>query len=232
MDGVNVQAERALRSGRAGSADSAGNSTEDGEVAPYDPYSRPSRSPPPKKKYHDDKEDKEDLDSSKPTVHDINGARLSRYEIVDIMYKDGFEDVLKGLSVSDCMVQALMVRLLRAPDRRYGPDGSTKVSCSSGARYVARFRPPPSVCSPAALREPDHGSYAIEYKGRDVRDSRALLCAYGRAQREWRIADVSNSNFEEVSVAIPAPAPRSRPGRVHAVRANLQSRSGEASEEI
>jgi len=85
-----------LRSGRAGSADSAGNSTEDGEVSPYDPYSRPSRSPPPKKKHHDDKDDKEDLDSTKPTYHDINGARLSRYEIVDIMYKDGFEDVLKG----------------------------------------------------------------------------------------------------------------------------------------
>jgi RNA polymerase-associated protein RTF1 len=94
--GADMQAERALRSGRAGSADSAGNSTEDGEVAPYDPYSRPSRSPPPKKRYHDDKEDKEDLDSIKPSYQDVNGARLSRYEIVDIMYKDGFEDVLKG----------------------------------------------------------------------------------------------------------------------------------------
>jgi len=89
--------ERAQRSTRAGSADSAA-STEDGEVSPYDPYSRPSRSPPPKKKTQEEKDEKADLDAQNATYDDINGARLSRYEIVDMMYKDGFEDVIKGKS--------------------------------------------------------------------------------------------------------------------------------------
>lgn len=44
-----------------------------------------------------------------------------------------------------------------------------------------------------------HGRYSIEYKGKQVSDSRALVCSYGKVQRLYRIADVSNSEFDEVS---------------------------------
>lgn len=44
----------------------------------------------------------------------------------------------------------------------------------------------------------NHGDYKIEYKGRTVVDNRALVCQYGKASRHFRIADVSNGDFEEV----------------------------------
>jgi hypothetical protein len=43
-----------------------------------------------------------------------------------------------------------------------------------------------------------HGRYSIEYKGRTIMDDRALLCQYGKVKRLFRIADVSNGDFEEV----------------------------------
>lgn len=44
----------------------------------------------------------------------------------------------------------------------------------------------------------DHGKYAIEFKGRQVMDTRALICQYGMKKRLYRIADVSNGDFDEV----------------------------------
>lgn len=44
------------------------------------------------------------------------------------------------------------------------------------------------------------GSYSIEYQGRQIRESRALLVKYGSASRLFRMADVSNGVIEEVSV--------------------------------
>ena len=43
-----------------------------------------------------------------------------------------------------------------------------------------------------------HGKYAIEFKGRNIMDSRGLMCTYGNATRLFRIADVSNGDFEKV----------------------------------
>ena len=59
----------------------------------------------------------------------------------------------------------------------------------------------PDILTSAGLqKDHGHGSYKIEYKGRDVREDRALLCQYGKVQRLFRIADVSNGDFEEVSL--------------------------------
>lgn len=44
-----------------------------------------------------------------------------------------------------------------------------------------------------------HGRYTIEYQGRQVSDSRALICQYGKAVRLFRMADVSNGDIDEVS---------------------------------
>lgn len=44
-----------------------------------------------------------------------------------------------------------------------------------------------------------HGSYKIDYKDRQVTDDRALVCKYGKVERLFRIADVSNGDFEDVS---------------------------------
>ena len=37
-----------------------------------------------------------DLDTAEAICREVNSARLSRYEIVDILYKDGFEEVAVG----------------------------------------------------------------------------------------------------------------------------------------
>ena len=37
-----------------------------------------------------------DLDTAEAICREVNSARLSRYEIVDILYKDGFEEVAIG----------------------------------------------------------------------------------------------------------------------------------------
>lgn len=45
----------------------------------------------------------------------------------------------------------------------------------------------------------EHGKYSIEYQGRQMSDSRALMCQYGKMVRLYRIADVSNGDIDEVS---------------------------------
>lgn len=42
-----------------------------------------------------------------------------------------------------------------------------------------------------------NGKYNIEYKGRQIQEDRALKCRYGRSERLYRMADVSNGDFEE-----------------------------------
>lgn len=39
------------------------------------------------------------MDGVPPNGQELNAARLSRYEIVEMMFKDGFEDVATGESV-------------------------------------------------------------------------------------------------------------------------------------
>lgn len=38
----------------------------------------------------------EDLDAVAPNRQELNAARLSRYELVDMMYKDSFDTVIQG----------------------------------------------------------------------------------------------------------------------------------------
>jgi RNA polymerase-associated protein RTF1 len=42
------------------------------------------------------------------------------------------------------------------------------------------------------------GKYPIEFKGREVTEDRVLRVKYGKVERLFRIADVSNGDFEEV----------------------------------
>lgn len=51
---------------------------------------------------------------------------------------------------------------------------------------------------PEISNETSRGYYKIEYKGRDVSDDRELTCQYGKAKRIFRMAEVSNGDFEEV----------------------------------
>jgi RNA polymerase-associated protein RTF1 len=48
--------------------------------------------------------------------------------------------------------------------------------------------------------EPDSGDgkYQIEFKGREVAEDRVLRVKYGKVERLFRIADVSNGDFEDV----------------------------------
>ncbi|WWD21079.1 hypothetical protein CI109_105560 [Kwoniella shandongensis] len=117
---------------------------EDGEISHS--YRRSPERYSPERKVASPKKESTDLDGVPANRQELNSARLSRYELVDIMYRDGFEGVVTGVDTSE------------------------------------RF-----------------GSYSIEYKGRNVRDGRGLLCQYGKATRLFRIADVSNGDFEERS---------------------------------
>lgn len=90
-----MRREKRARSRSAGSDSEA----EDGEISKYDTF---RRSPPPSSPRRKERKegDKEDPDSTPVSVSDVNRARVSRYEIVDMMFKEGFEDVLVGTSLS------------------------------------------------------------------------------------------------------------------------------------
>lgn len=61
-------------------------------------------------------------------------------------------------------------------------------------------RPPADL--PGVESEHQHGRYHVEYKGRDVSASHALICAYGKANRLYRIADISNTDVSEVCTGL------------------------------
>ncbi|WVW79215.1 hypothetical protein I302_101181 [Kwoniella bestiolae CBS 10118] len=148
------------------------NSTEDGEIS----HSQSQRYSPPhspeakgKKNLSPTKDSKEDLDGVPANKQEINSARLSRYELVDMMYKEGFEDIVVGA----------YVRLMAGePDDQGRP--KYRIHRIKEVDTSGKF-----------------GAYNIEYKGRNVRDARGLLCSYGKMTRLFRIADVSNGDFEE-----------------------------------
>jgi hypothetical protein len=58
------------------------------------------------------------------------------------------------------------------------------------------------MCLSEVSDKKQYGRYSIEYKGRNLSNSTELLCAYGKAQRVYRIADLSNGDFEEVSCCV------------------------------
>lgn len=71
-----------------------------------------------------------DLDIQEAICREVNSARLSRYEIVEIMYKDTFEEVAKGKLVTSGRNRQLIVRLHGEVDWRSGSsDWTTEIPC-------------------------------------------------------------------------------------------------------
>lgn len=174
------RAERRLRHpGSASPARHDDASSEEGEISIHDwraasPVSRPER------------RDKGEvnLDATPANYKELDSARLSRYELVDLMYKDEFEKVITGkLMLSVKLTQGAYVRLMAG-------------EMDDNGRPKYRAHKIVSVDSSGG-----HGRYSIEYKGKQVSDTRALVCSYGKVQRLYRIADVSNSEFDEVGGA-------------------------------
>ncbi|GFZ47472.1 hypothetical protein JCM24511_05216 [Saitozyma sp. JCM 24511] len=168
--GERAQRIAAKREKRASPTSEA--SDEEGEISARDAHRRsPSyeASPPPRKASPKKKTAEGDMDGVPPNGQELNAARLSRYEIVEMMFKDGFEDVATGA----------YVRLMAGDKDEMG-------------------RPKYRIHKIAEVdTSRSHGRYSIEYKGRTIMDDRALLCQYGKVKRLFRIADVSNGDFEE-----------------------------------
>ncbi|KAK1922482.1 rtf1 protein [Papiliotrema laurentii] len=167
-----AQRRAARRERKARSRSPATDSqTEDGEISKYDSFRHsPVPSPPRKTAKERNEGDQEDIDATAAGVAELNGARVSRYELVDMMFKEGFEEVMTGA----------YVRLMA---KETDPMGRPKY----------RINKIVSIDD----QSDKHGTYSIEYKGRNVVDGRALTCQYGKATRMYRIADVSNGDFEQ-----------------------------------
>lgn len=71
-------------------------STESGEISERDTFRRKSASPVRKPVVKKPENKDIDLDVAQAVCREVNSARLSRYEIVDILHKDGFEEVATG----------------------------------------------------------------------------------------------------------------------------------------
>lgn len=90
--------QQALRRERRASPTSD-HSTEDGEISHHDHWRKsPSREKSPVRKTSPKQAEKReaDLDAVPANRQELNSARLSRYELVDIMFKDGWEAVATG----------------------------------------------------------------------------------------------------------------------------------------
>ncbi|WVQ81177.1 hypothetical protein IAT38_003299 [Cryptococcus sp. DSM 104549] len=166
---------RAARRSTRRSASVSDASTEDGEIhshsRPYrhSPEYSPERSPTPKRDTRPQISQEDEMDRRAPDRQELNSARVSRYELVDMMHKDRFEETIVGA----------YVRLMAPEPDEYG-------------RPKYRIHKIAEVDTSGSF-----GYYSIEYKGRNVRDNRALLCKYGSLSRLWRMADVSNSDFQD-----------------------------------
>jgi RNA polymerase-associated protein RTF1 len=71
-------------------------STESGEISERDTFRHKSASPVRRPVVKKPENKDIDLDVAQAVCREVNSARLSRYEIVDILHKDGFEDVATG----------------------------------------------------------------------------------------------------------------------------------------
>lgn len=82
--------------------------------------------------------------------------------------------------------------------------GYTKLPVSySRPHMLLHVKPVADLHDAGIDKSGSHGSYKIEYKeNRQVVDDRALLCKYGKLERLFRIADVSNGDFEEVRLLL------------------------------
>lgn len=117
------------------------------------------------------------------------------------MYKDTFEDVAKGKLSShrdSSWRPGSMVRLIGGQDpatgrpkyRAYRITGELSKTWFSHASWWAGIEP-----------DGGDGKYQIEFKGREVSEDRVLRVKYGKVERLFRIADVSNGDFEEVRLS-------------------------------
>ncbi|GMK59323.1 hypothetical protein CspeluHIS016_0703380 [Cutaneotrichosporon spelunceum] len=161
-----AQGGRRARSSSLASLDEA--SSEEGEISPMDSWrhTSPSRDRPSESRYKVEV----DIDSMPPSHLELNEATLTRYELVEMMYKDQFEAVIKNA----------YVRIPAGTDDQGRP--------KYRVHRIIRVEPE---------SQHSHGRYTIEYKGRDVSASHALRCAYGKAERLYRIADISNTEVSE-----------------------------------
>ncbi|OWZ77420.1 RNA polymerase-associated protein RTF1 [Cryptococcus neoformans Bt85] len=155
---------------RRHSRSASASSEEEGQITRRSPSYSPERSLSPEPKNIQPKLSKEEeMDAIAPNRAELESARVSRYELVDMMHKDGFEDVITGA----------YVRIISPERDEHG-------------------RPKYRLYKIADVDESGQfGSYSIEYQGRQIRESRALLVKYGSASRLFRMADVSNGVIEE-----------------------------------
>jgi RNA polymerase-associated protein RTF1 len=91
---LNLSWQKAARKNNRRLSGGSTQSTESGEISERDTYRR-SHSPVNRITKKPEQKDI-DLDVQEAICKEVNSARLSRYEIVEIMYKDTFEDVAKG----------------------------------------------------------------------------------------------------------------------------------------
>lgn len=129
------------------------------------------------------------MDAIAPNRAELESAKVSRYELVDMMHKDGFEDIITGKSHSYRHLEGTQTDATGAYVRIISPDRDE------------HGRPKYRLYKIADVDDSGQfGSYSIEYQGRQIRESRALLVKYGSASRLFRMADVSNGVIEEVSL--------------------------------
>ncbi|TXT08753.1 hypothetical protein VHUM_02881 [Vanrija humicola] len=166
----NIKAARRERRARSSSIVSEGEaSSEEGEISNRDSWRQASPSRP-RPAGDDRRQDRSpDLDSRPANAQELNAARLSRYELVDMMYKDQFESVITGAYVR-----------VMAGDTNENGQPKYRIQRINGLESGH-----------------SHGRYSIEYKGSKVSDDRALICQYGKLVRLFRIADVSNGDIDE-----------------------------------
>jgi hypothetical protein len=105
------------------------------------------------------------MDGVPPNGQELNAARLSRYEIVEMMFKDGFEDVAMGELVNAKRSEVTFGGLRAAADGsvlnrrlcpvdgwRQGRDGQAKVPDTQDCRYVkAKLLNSPQLCFCTAM---------------------------------------------------------------------------------
>lgn len=87
-----------------GSQDEA--SSEEGEIPAGDSWRQAS--PSRARSGRDDKPEEADIDATPANWQELNAARVSRYELVDMMYKDKFQETIIG----ECGWGILMCRIL------------------------------------------------------------------------------------------------------------------------
>lgn len=143
------------------------------------------------------------MDALPADCQELNAARLSRYEIVDMMFKTGFEEVAVGMChhirgrKGVLKQQVLMCGSF--PRIRTNTGGTSTVYIGSSVRSHTLDSARMSL-TPSGVEQNPNKPYDIDFRDdRKVRDDRRLVCKYGSREQAFRMDIVSNSPFEEVS---------------------------------